>query len=255
MNFGSHHTCSLKNNYGLLGSHRVLSLLADDVGNLVEEFYPQPEHLSSGWMVYTATLATETRVYPGFRAGEHELVTIAWPVLTAEDIEKMASLPTGKAGLQAKRKLQKKRVLRLVEYGLGHEKGPLLLTLSDLSLMIGVADSTISRYLQELRDETGKALPTKGYHFDQGVRPTHKTEIINLYEVGVDESVIALRTEHGQASVGRYIRDYERVKLLLANGTPQAQIATVISRRESIVKEYVKLLQKHHPELFAEKPL
>lgn len=245
----------LEKNYGLLGSRRVLSLLVDDVEDLIDEFYPAAEHLKSGWMVYTATLATDTRIYPGFRAGDHELVTIAWPLLTVEDLEDMSALPAGKAGQQAKRELRKKRVLRLVEHGLDHKKGPLLLTLIDLSLMIGVCDSTISGYLQELRDETGKALPTKGYHFDQGVRPTHKKEIIKLYEAGVDESVIALRTAHSQDSVGRYIRDYERVNLLLANGTPQNQIATLIERRESIVKEYVELLQKYHPELFAEKPL
>jgi hypothetical protein len=247
----------LEKNYGLLGSRRVLSLLAEDVEALIEEFYPSAKHLSSGWMLYTATLATDTKVRPGFRAGDHELDTIAWPLLTIEDVDEMAALPSGRAGQKAKKELQKKRLLRLVEHGLQHEKGPLLLTLADLSLMTGITTNRLSRYLQELREETGRALPTKGYHFDQGMRPTHKKEIIELYEAGVDEADIAVRTGHSQNSVGRYIRDYERVKLLLTHKTPRCQISTLIERQENVVQAYIKLLQKHHPEIVGieEKPL
>lgn len=237
----------LEKDYGLLGSRRVLELLATDVEALAKQFYPQPEYLANGWLVFTGTLATDTKVHPGYRAGEHELVTISWPLITSEDIETLSNLPTGEAGRKAKRKLYKQRLLRLVEHGLNHSEGPVLLTLADLSLMTGLSTVKVSKYLSELREETGKPLPTKGYHFDQGMRPTHKREVIALYEAGVDEADIARRTGHSQSSVGHYIRDYERVKLLLSHGTPPEQIPTVTMMQPNVVRAYVELINEYHP--------
>ncbi len=237
----------LEKDYGLLGSRRVLELLATDVEALAKQFYPQPEYLANGWLVFTGTLATDTKVHPGYRAGEHELVTISWPLITSEDIETLSNLPTGEAGRKAKRKLYKQRLLRLVEHGLNHSEGPVLLTLADLSLMTGLSTVKVSKYLSELREETRKPLPTKGYHFDQGMRPTHKREVIALYEAGVDEADIARRTGHSQSSVGHYIRDYERVKLLLSHGTPPEQIPTVTMMQPNVVRAYVELINEYHP--------
>lgn len=239
----------LEKDYRLLGSRRVLELLAEDIEALVEQFYPQPERLASGWLVFTATRATDTQVHPGYTAGEHELATLAWPLITAQDIQTRCELPTGEEGRQAKRELYKQRLLRLVEHGLNHTQGAVLLTLADLSLMTGLSTVKVSQYLRELREETGKPLPTKGYHFDQGMRPTHKREIIALYEAGVDEAEIARRTGHSQSSVGRYIRDYERVKLLLSHELPPDQIATLTTLQPSVVDAYVELVSEYHPDL------
>lgn len=239
----------LERDYGLLGSRRVLELLVDDIETLVSQFYPQPEHLASGWLVFTGTQATDTQVHPGYQAGEHELTTVAWPLITAQDIQTRSELPTGEEGRQAKRELYKQRLCRLVTHGLDHARGPVLLTLADLSLMTGLSTVKVSQYLQELREETDKPLPTKGYHFDQGMRPTHKREIIALYEAGIDEAEIARRTGHSQSSVGRYIRDYERVKLLLSRDTPPDQIATLITLQPSVVRAYLELVREYHPDL------
>ena len=40
----------LETSYRLLGSGRVLELIAHDVKDLAEQFYPLPERLQSGWM-------------------------------------------------------------------------------------------------------------------------------------------------------------------------------------------------------------
>ena len=239
----------LEKDYRLLGSRRVLKLLAKDIESLVNEFYPQPKHLSSGWLVFTATRASEVRTHPGYEAGEHELTSLSWPLITTEDIQTLSQLPTGTAGRKAKDDLLKHRLLRLVEHGLEAPGGAVLLTLADLSLMTGLSTVLVSHYLSELRQETGKALPTKGYHFDQGRRPTHKRQVIELYESGVDEAAIARRTSHSQTSVGHYIRDYERVKLLLAHGTPPAQIPALTMLQPSVVRAYIELVTRYHPHL------
>lgn len=242
----------LEEAYGLLGSRRVLSLLAEDVEQLVTMHYPAPERLSSGWMVFTATRGDGGKRKVGRTAGDYDLITLAWPVITPEDLQTLCTLPKGEVGRQARRRLYKARLRRLIEYGLAHPQGPALLTQVDLSLMVGISVKQVRDCLQELRQETGEPLPTMGYHYDLGMQPTHKREIIALYEAGVDEAEIARRTAHAQGSVGRYIRDYERVKLLLVHGTAPLHVASLANLRPSVAEQHMRLVQQYHPELFAQ---
>ncbi|MBU2634727.1 MAG: DUF1670 domain-containing protein [Nanoarchaeota archaeon] len=243
----------LERDYGLLGSRRVLELLASDLQRLVEQFYPAPERLSSGWMVFTGTKANGRKAHPGQSAGDHELVTLAWPVLLQEELQHLASMPKGSEGVQARREWFRQRLVRIVEYGRQHTEGPVLLTLADLSAMTGLSTVQASQLLAEARRATGKPLLTKGYYFDQGRRPTHKAEIIALYEAGLDEADIARHTGHAQSSVGKYIRDYERVKLLLTHGTPIELIGSLIGRQPSVIQAYAALVYQYHSELLPEK--
>lgn len=242
----------LEHQYGVLGSRRVLELLAQDMQHLVEQFYPAPERLSPGWMVFTGTRASGPKAHPGQKVGEHELVTIAWPVLLPEDAEFLANRDEK---IQVRREWFRRRLVRILEYGYHHPAGPVLLTNSDLSCMLGVRISEISQLLNEVRQATGKPLLTKGYYFDQGCKPSHKTEIIELYEAGLDETEIARQSEHAPDSVGQYIRDYERVKLLLKNATPVDQIPQLINLQPSVVKAYVILIAKFHPRILPAKNL
>ena len=239
----------LETDYGLLGSGRVLGLLADDLQQLAEQFYPPAEHLQSGWLVFTGTKASGGKTHPGQSGGDHHLVTVPWPVLLTEDIHTLANLPPGQASRTARSQLTQKRLVRLIEYGWQHPLGPVLLTTADLGLMVGLTPSQVGRLLVDARQKTGKALPTKGYYFDQGMAPSHKAEVVALYEQGLDETDIARQTQHAQSSVGRYLRDYERVKLLLQRQVPIDEIAPLIGLPPSVVKAYVKLIAQYHPEL------
>ena len=238
----------LEQDYGLLGSQRILELLAQDVQQLAEQFYPAAERLSSGWLVFTGTKASGAKAYPGQEAGDHTLVTLAWPILLPEDMAALTRLPEGQAGRQ---QWLQDRVVRLVEYGLNHPDGPVLLTLADLGAMLNLTTTQVSQLLRAARNQTGQPLPTKGHYFDQGMRPTHKAEIIALYEQGLDETDIARHSGHAASSVGRYIRDYERVKLLLSRATPADHISTLIGLQPSVVDAYVKLVEQYHPDLIS----
>jgi hypothetical protein len=245
----------LETEYGLLGSQRVLDLLAHDLQALVEQFYPPCERVSSGWLVFTGTKASGRKPAPGQDAGTHELVTLAWPVLLLEDVHRLSALPTGKEGTHARQAWLQQRLVRLVEYGWQHPEGPVLLTLADLGLMLGLSTVQVSQLLAEARRATGKPLLTKGYYFDQGMRPTHKDEIIALYEAGLDEAEIARRSQHAPASVGHYLRDYEKVKLLLTHHTPVAQIRPLVDLQPNVVQAYAGMVYQYHPELKPEPTL
>lgn len=242
----------LESQYGLLGSRRVLDLLACDLQALAEQFYPAPDHVPSGWMVFTGTKATGSKAFPGKTAVDYELVTLAWPVLVAQDLQRLAALPKGRPGSQARAVLLQERLVRIIEHGQHHAQGPVLLTTADLSCMLNVSICQISQLLTLARRTTGKPLLTKGYYFDQGMRPSHKDEIIALYEAGLDEVVIARQSNHAQTSVGQYIRDYERVKLLLTHHTPVERIPQMINMQSNVVKAYVGLVYQYHPDLIPE---
>jgi hypothetical protein len=243
----------LETGYRLVGSRRVLELLASDLQQLVETFYPAAERLSSGWMVFTGTKASGRKPSPGQSAADHELVTLAWPVVLPEDVEQMSGWPSGPEQKQARQKWYGRRLARIIEYGQTHPDGPVLLTLADLSAMTGLTTVMVSQLLAKARQETGKALPLKGYYFDQGVRPTHKAEIVAQYEAGIDEADIARQAGHAQTSVGHYLRDYERVKLMMAHRTPVDQIGLLLGMQPNVVRAYVGMLEQYHPELASEK--
>lgn len=239
----------LETDYGVLGSRRVLEMLARDLQTLVEQFYPASEHVPSGWMVFTGTKATGRKAHPGQTTAEYESVTLTWPVLLPEDLHCLATTPKGPEGVQIRATLLQQRLVRIVEYGAQHSAGPVLLTLADLAAMLSLSVARVSKLLTEARHATGKPLLTKGYYFDQGMHPTHKAEIIALYEAGLDEADIARRAEHAQESVGRYLRDYERVKLLLSHRTPAERIAQLIGMQPNVVQAYVGLVYQYHPDL------
>jgi hypothetical protein len=239
----------LETSYGLLGSGRVLHMIAQDVKELADQFYPLPDHLRSGWMVFTGVKATGSKAYPGQSAADHELVTLPWPVLLAEDLERLVTRPQGKSARQARQDLLQERTVRIVEHGLQHPQGPVLLTLADLAAMLNLDTSRVSQLLAAARKATGKPLLTKGYYFDQGMRPSHKDQIIALYEAGLDEVDIARQSQHQQTSVGQYIRDYERVKLLLKKQESPTHIAYITGMQPNVVKAYVGMVYLYHPDL------
>lgn len=239
--------------YGSYGGSRLAEMLSQDVRELIEQYYPEQERMEPGWMIFTGTKAEGKKAYPGKEAADYQLVTIAWPVLTQEDMEAMCQIPPAPMNRPYRRQQEKRRLIRLIEHGLNHAQGPVLLTHADLGLMLNLDFSYVGQLLCEAREESGLQLPTKGYYFDQGMRPTHKAEIIALYESGVDEADIARRSHHAPPSVGRYIRDYERVKLLKERQISAEEMAPLTGLQPSVVRAYLKLLTKFHPDLFEEK--
>jgi hypothetical protein len=85
---------------------------------------------------------------------------------------------------------------------------------------------------------------------DQGSRPTYKGVIISLYEQAMEPPDIARETGHNLKSVERYLKDYERVRMLLKQKLNIEAISAIIGRGKSVVQEYVAKAQVYHPELF-----
>jgi len=61
---------------------------------------------------------------------------------------------------------------------------------------------------------------------------------------GYSTKDIAITTSHAPTSVDRYIRDFERVKILISKGMSQSEIGYITSLSEFLVIEYIKIVKE-----------
>lgn len=240
----------LETDYKLLGGRRILALLAEDVERLVQEFYPDTQQASSGTLIWTCAADEGQKAQPGKRTEEYGTVTVRLPLVTADDVEERLAPHGGRgAAGEATEQHQQERVARLVKAAAAQGG---LLTLADLSMILNRPYEKVRAWARGWEEAHGATLPLKGTQMDQGSRPTHKGQIARLYEQGKEPPDIARETEHSLKSVERYLKDYERVKMLLRAGHQVVEISQLIDRGRRVVVEYVAIAREFHPELFAD---
>jgi hypothetical protein len=238
----------LETDYGLIGGRRILQLLAEDVVKLVEEFYPPTQQASSGTVIWTCTADVGQKAVPGKLTEAYPSVTVRLPLVTNDDLADRTGKKIARAQRQAHAKARDtQRLVRLVKAA--RDQGGLL-TLAELSVLLNRSYEVVRGCVEAWHTETGELLPLKGYQMDQGCRPTHKGEIIRLFERGLEPPDIAHETAHNLKSVERYLKDYERVKLLLKRGLQVEEISNMIGRGRTVVLEYIQIAREYHPELF-----
>jgi len=109
---------------------------------------------------------------------------------------------------------------------------------------------SVSRRVREYQEEHQIVLPLKGNKLDMGPGITHKKIILELYEKKIAPPDIARQVNHSQEAVDRYIKDYDRVKFLVRRGMDIIEISHLTGRGKQVVKQYLEILKRHHPELF-----
>ncbi len=205
------------------------------------------EQVGSGALVWTCTADEGKKAEPGKRTEEYKTVTVRLPFVTRADLQSRTEgkTPRGKTHAAAKAR-DERRLARMVKAA--EEQGGLL-TIAELSVILNKSYEVTRQYIRQWEEETGELLPMKGYRMDQGSRPTHKKEIVRLYEQGLEPPDVARETGHNLKAVERYLKDYERVKLLLKRGMETEEISSIIGRGKRVVIEYVEIARQYHPEL------
>jgi hypothetical protein len=237
----------LETEYRMVGSHRILKVLAEDIEALVEEFYPASERTHTGQLIWTCTGDEGQKAQPGKPTEAYKTVTVVLPLIDREEAqERTERCGKGKGGARLHER-HKRQVKRMVEAAVAQGG---LLTLAELSVILGVRYEVVQGCVREIEAETGRPLVLKGYKMDQGSRPTHKGEIVRLYEQGLEPPDIAHEAGHNLKSVERYLKDYERVRMLLKQKLTAENISAIIGRGKSVVQEYIALAREYHPGLF-----
>lgn len=110
----------------------------------------------------------------------------------------------------------------------------------DIALLLAMSRPSVGKYIHEIQNEKGIALPYRGTIHDLGPTVTHKREIVRLKLKKMSTPEIARRTNHSEEAVDRYINDYERVTRISGIFEP-IDIAYVTNLSESLVIEYLDL--------------
>lgn len=238
----------LETEYKFLGSHKVLDMIAEDIVALHEEYYPDVQRYGSGHLIWTTTSKDNGKASYGKKTEDYKMKTVLLPLITKEDVEARMVCRAGKENENYIRQERRdiRTMVRLVKSA--KQQGGVL-SGAELSVMMNRSVGTIGKYLKKYHAENKEILPTKGMVFDQGSMPTHKGIIINLYEQGIPEVDIARLTTHNLESVGRYIKNYNRIKMLIENGFGLIQMERITGMGRRTVYQYQELVLMYHPEL------
>ena len=236
----------LESEYKIIGSRKVLELLADDIENLHREYYPSRNQVGFGEIVFTTTKDDGQRQSYGKKTEDYASVTVVLPLITKEDVDRRIYFKKGDRNSNYKHREARdiETMVRLIKTAKAQGG---LLSGAELSILMNRSLTTIRKYLDAYREKTGEILPLKGYVLDQGSLPTHKGIIISLYEQGISPADIVLKTSHSQEAVDRYIKHYEQVKKLLRKGLDEKAIKEITGRSMKVVREYIKLYKDLNP--------
>jgi len=242
----------LEEQFKILGSHKVLQLIADEIEILHKEFYPEVEEQSFGNIIWRTTSANCRKPSYGTKVEDYEVKTVILPLITEEDIGMRIRSFYGKPNRNYEK--QKERdvtvMARLIKSA--YKQGGLL-SGAELSVLLNRSLGTIGQYLKYYHESHRDILPTKGLILDQGSKPTHKASIINLYEQGYPEVDIARLTDHEIESTSRYISAYKNIKLLIEKGFNVMEMVRVTGMGRSTIIQYRDLVFLYHPRLNKEK--
>jgi hypothetical protein len=225
------------NHYGYDRGEITATAIIDDILKVIDDYFlvssleDDLHHLHSGQLVYLG-VAVDAFPKRNQSIADTRLKPVILSFITPADMDHIAH------GFDSS-SLRKKRLIRWVYESF--DQGALLTQL-DLSILLGVCDAVVSKYVKEIQQE-GILLPTRGNIHDLSGAITHKREIITLYLEGYLTPEIAVKTNHSKEAVDRYIKDYHRVETLWKHGiTDLDQISQLSRLSQRVTQQYVDLL-------------
>lgn len=245
-NFRSALIHMLESEYKMLGSRKILEMLADDIEDLHRECYPSVDRVGFGEIVFRTTKDDGQRQSYGKKVEDYASITVILPLITKEDIERRIYYKKGdrNSNYEHRESRDIETMVRLIK-STKTQGG--LLSGAEVSVLMNRSLGTIRKYLDAYRKKTGEILPLKGYVLDLGSLPTHKAIIISLYEQGISPADIVLKTSHSQDAVDRYIKQYDQIRILIRKGLDEKAIKEITGRSMKTVKEYIKLYYDLNP--------
>jgi hypothetical protein len=243
----------LEQEYKILGSRRILVMLADDLEQLHQEYFPERNRLQFGDLVWQTTKDDGQRQSYGKKTEDYAVQTVILPLVRKEDIEKRIFYRRGERNhtwqhTEERKLVQLERVVKSARSQGG------LLSGAEVALLLNLSLTTLGRYLRRYYERHREVLPMKGYVLDQGSNPTHKGIIIEMYEQAVSPADIVLKTGHTQEAVDRYIKGYDQVLALSRKKHDAVSISQITGRSINVVRQYLGLVNDFHPELHVTVP-
>jgi len=227
-------TLHLMENYGYQSKPKVAEALIIDLLSIHAESSKDASELKPGQMVWPAVLKTEKHGNGKTLAKTKSKQVILSVVADSDILDYSRGVKTSR--------ILAKRIARIVNEAY-HQGG--VLSQADIALIFNLSQAKLSKLVLKYQKEKEVMLPLRGVVHDIGRSITHKVKIINMYTQNYSTKDIARATSHAPSSVDRYIRDFQRVKILYERGMILSEIAYITSLSENLVTEYVKIVKEH----------
>ena len=120
-----------------------------------------------------------------------------------------------------------------------------LLSFAELQWIFLLSTGTVSRAVDHYQRRHQVLLPCPGTVLDMGRMLTHKDVIVRLSLQGLTVLEIARKTYHDPRSVDAYLKDFDGVLILHLYGLPPPLMARVLGKGESLVEEYLYLIEEN----------
>ncbi len=124
-----------------------------------------------------------------------------------------------------------------------------LISYSELQWCFLTSSNSIGRILGWYQHEHNVLLPCPGTVLDMGRMLTHKEIIVRLHLKGMTVLEISRQTYHAPRSVDAYLKVFDSVLILHLYGLSKELMARVLSRGESLIEEYLKLVAENLKEV------
>ncbi len=226
--------------YGYDHGPVIARAIVTDILSTIERCYP--ERVSPRTVVWLAVRREKHGQHKGIAVSD--LLPVHFQMYTESEVELLTDAALRKRR-NARRAFNRARFARWCFEA--YEQGGVLTEL-DLALLSGLSEHYISKVLREYEVETGEIVPTRGTVHDLGPAVTHKAEIVRRWLRHESPAQIARQTQHAQASVDRYIADYQKVRLL-AQRVCRAEIPALTGLSGGVVEQYIILLTQYEPDL------
>jgi len=224
----------LLQNFGFEHMHIIADVL-------IKRFLAIIEHCSlsksTAQPYQTKILALDKNQRFGYRKpmNQMKLIPVTITIIAKEELHQLAQGKTLRA-------MRPKIVARILKEA--YEQGGVL-SFNDIAVITGMniraSKKAASDYCKEHPDEI---LPHSGTIFDCGNTLTHKRKIIKCYLEGQLTKQISQRTNHHPQNVDNYIRSFEQVRTLHADGKTVQEICFFTQKSEYLVAEYVHIINE-----------
>jgi predicted XRE-type DNA-binding protein len=191
----------LREELGFQGKPKVLDLLVSEIEAITNECYVNEQQVGLG-QIRVMVPSIEDRPGWGQTIEETKLVTVTLTLFSSEDTEGYKI--NEKSALILQRRLARMAREAVRQNG--------VLSHATAACLLGIKQSTVSKYAAAYYQRERKIIPLRGYVHDIGRTTTHKRWIIEMYLKGYTEREIQQRTDHKIQSIERYLRRYRSVE-------------------------------------------
>jgi len=223
----------VKRDYSMVAGEKVRNMFAKDIVRLVQDVYREPSMMEVGQTLWMGVAENDKPSY-GKNAYNTRFRPVILSSISKEDLSMMGN------GYSF-REVREQRIVRLFHEA--KDQGALL-TNADVGILLGVSAGTVSKQVREYMERENKVIPTRGIVHDIGRAITHKRIIIRDYLKGYLPPEIAKRTDHSEAAVERYIKAFNKVKIL-SKKLDLKNIARTLDMSEFLVNEYLELIEDY----------